>query len=201
MAYTLNQWLRWDAVTLRVRTLGSGNPGLDVNITSPIIIPYYSLAKIFLSVLKLWALLFGEFSTPREIFPQWGIATSALNWELWLTIAIGDFHGIWQTGRNRLPLFCLGNWFRWGVFTFSIKEQVVFLVLWGICSLSHYSTQLWYENSHQIRSDQALSHVRLFTIPWTAARQASLSITNSWSLPKLMSTESVTLSNHLIIRL
>ena len=35
--------------------------------------------------------------------------------------------------------------------------------------------------------------------PWTAARQASLSITNSWSLPKLMSTESVMPSNHLIL--
>ena len=36
-------------------------------------------------------------------------------------------------------------------------------------------------------------------IPWTAARQASLSITNSWSLLKLMSIESVILSNHLIL--
>ena len=35
--------------------------------------------------------------------------------------------------------------------------------------------------------------------PWTAARQASLSITNSWSLPKLMSIESVMSSNHLIL--
>ena len=46
---------------------------------------------------------------------------------------------------------------------------------------------------------QALSRVRLFATPWTAARQASLSITNSWSLPKLMSIESVMLSNHLIL--
>ena len=36
-------------------------------------------------------------------------------------------------------------------------------------------------------------------IPWTVARQASLSITNSWSLPKLMSIESVMTSNHLIL--
>ena len=46
---------------------------------------------------------------------------------------------------------------------------------------------------------QSLSHVRLFAIPWTAARQASLSITNSWSLFKLMSIKSVMLSNHLIL--
>ena len=46
---------------------------------------------------------------------------------------------------------------------------------------------------------KSLSHVRLFATPWTAAHQASLSITNSWSLLKLMSTESVMPSNHLIL--
>ena len=46
---------------------------------------------------------------------------------------------------------------------------------------------------------QSLSHIRLFVTPWTAARQASLSITNSQSLPKLMSVESVMPSNHLIL--
>ena len=44
-----------------------------------------------------------------------------------------------------------------------------------------------------------LSRVRLFVTPWTAARQASLSITNSWSLLKCMSIESVMPSNHLIL--
>ena len=43
------------------------------------------------------------------------------------------------------------------------------------------------------------SRVWLFATPWTAARQASLSITNSQSLPKLMSIESVMPSNHLIL--
>ena len=47
-------------------------------------------------------------------------------------------------------------------------------------------------------SVQSLSHVRLFATPWTAACQASLSITNSWSLLKLMSIELVLPSNHLI---
>ena len=46
---------------------------------------------------------------------------------------------------------------------------------------------------------QPLSRVRFFETPWTAARQASLSITNSRSLPKLVSTESVMPSNHLIL--
>ena len=50
----------------------------------------------------------------------------------------------------------------------------------------------------QFSSVQSLSRVRLFATPWIAARQASLSITNSWSLPKLKSIQSVMPSNHLI---
>ena len=45
-------------------------------------------------------------------------------------------------------------------------------------------------------SVQSLSHVQLFVFPWTATRQASLSITNSWSLLKLMSIVSVMPSNY-----
>ena len=48
-------------------------------------------------------------------------------------------------------------------------------------------------------SVQLLSRVQFFATPWTAALQASLSITNSQSLPKLMSIESVMPSNHLIL--
>ena len=48
-------------------------------------------------------------------------------------------------------------------------------------------------------SVQLLSHVRLFVNPWTAARLASLSITTSQSLPKLISVESVMPSNYLIL--
>ena len=51
----------------------------------------------------------------------------------------------------------------------------------------------------QFSSVQLLSHVQLFVIPWTAAHQASLSITNSRSLLKLMSIKSVMPSNHLIL--
>ena len=52
---------------------------------------------------------------------------------------------------------------------------------------------------YQFSSVQSLSRVRLFATPWTAAHQASLSITNSWSLPKPMSIESVMPSSHLIL--
>ena len=50
-----------------------------------------------------------------------------------------------------------------------------------------------------LQSVQLLSCVQLFSAPWTAAGQASLSITNSWSLLKLISIESVMPSNHLIL--
>ena len=50
-----------------------------------------------------------------------------------------------------------------------------------------------------VSSVQLLSRIRLFATPWTAAHQASLSITNSQSLLKLMSIESVMPSNHLIL--
>ena len=53
--------------------------------------------------------------------------------------------------------------------------------------------------SIQLSSAQSLSCVRLFATPWTAALQASLSITNSQSLPILMSIELVMPSNHLIL--
>ena len=52
---------------------------------------------------------------------------------------------------------------------------------------------------HSVHSLQSLSHVRLFATPWTAACQASLSISNSGSLLKLMSIELVMPSNHLIL--
>ena len=53
--------------------------------------------------------------------------------------------------------------------------------------------------SYSVSSVQSLSHVRLSATPWTAAHQASLSITNSRSLLKLLSIESVIPSNHLIL--
>ena len=53
--------------------------------------------------------------------------------------------------------------------------------------------------SKQFSSVQPLTHVQLFATPWITAHQASLSITNSQSLPKLMSIESMMPSNHLIL--
>ena len=61
--------------------------------------------------------------------------------------------------------------------------------------LQHHSSKA----SDQIRSDQSLSRVRLFAIPWIAACQASLSITNSRNSLRLTSIESVMPSSHLIL--
>ena len=60
---------------------------------------------------------------------------------------------------------------------------------------------LWYDQfcCSQFSSVQSLSRVRLFVTPWIVAYQASLSITNSWSSPKLLSIELVMSSSHLIL--
>jgi len=74
----------------------------------------------------------------------------------------------------------------------------------SICFFHFVKGVYWYtfrEGMHNVTTSsvQSLSHVRLFATPWTAAHQASLSITNSLSLFKLMSIESVVPYNHLIL--
>ena len=70
-----------------------------------------------------------------------------------------------------------------------MKQSNLCVKFWNI---SHTS-------SIQVRSVQSLSRVRLFATPWTTAHQASLSITNPQSPPKLMAIDSVMPSNHLIL--
>ena len=72
----------------------------------------------------------------------------------------------------------------------------LFLIDWVCCWIPLLNFKLNY--CVQFSSVQSLSHVQLFVTPWTAAHQASLSITNSWNPPKPMSIESVIPSNHLI---
>ena len=69
-----------------------------------------------------------------------------------------------------------------------------------MCVCTHTYTHIYIHiHIHTHISVQLLSHVWLAVTPWTAAHQASLSITNSWSLLKLTSIESVMPSNHLIL--
>ena len=89
------------------------------------------------------------------------------------------------------------------------NSRVISLLLWGpgwytvhleACrTLWLYNKKMAEFSSLQSSSAQSLSHVRLFVTPWTAARQVSLSITNSQSLLKLMSFELVMPSNHHIL--
>ena len=62
-----------------------------------------------------------------------------------------------------------------------------------------YKRANWPHEQLHFSSVQSFSHIQLFATPWTAALQASLSITNSQSLLKLMSIESMMSSNHLIL--
>ena len=71
--------------------------------------------------------------------------------------------------------------------------------LTGVNTARQPSQKSGCRKTSQLSSAQSLSHVWLFVTPWTAARQASLSITDSQSLLKLMSVESVMPSNHLIL--
>ena len=79
--------------------------------------------------------------------------------------------------------------------SFSVIGYFPIILLPLISSLVHS----WSENTLSVSSVQLLSWVWLFETPWTAAHQATLSITNSLSLLKLSSIESVMPSNHLIL--
>ena len=72
------------------------------------------------------------------------------------------------------------------------------MVYLSMC-LCHLLFLSWVLLSSSVQSFQSLSRVRLFVTPWLTAHQASLSITNSWSSPRLMSIESVMPSSHLIL--
>ena len=82
---------------------------------------------------------------------------------------------------------------------FSVFGVYTLMWMWWITG-KFYSEVLrnWHTVFH-ISSVQSLSRVRLFATPWIAARQASLSITNSQSPPRLTSIESVMPSSHLIL--
>ena len=86
----------------------------------------------------------------------------------------------------------------WGAIAFSspslYKFKKRFLLKFCVAMMTPSST--W--SSVQFSSVQSLSRVWLFETPWTAARQASLSITNSWNELRLMSIKLVMPSNHLI---
>ena len=112
--------------------------------------------------------------------------------------------------RFSLFLFCYSNHWRrkWQPTPVFLpgeaqgQRSLVGCCLWGLKRLSSSSRLLIMHNGllRRLCSSlvQSLSHVSV--TPWTAAHQASLSVTLSWSLLKLLSTESVVPSSHLILR-
>ena len=85
------------------------------------------------------------------------------------------------------------------------KNDIIYLMqLQGTKNMQHWMLisglkSWWKLNAIQFSLVQSLSRVQLFVTPWTVACQASLSITNAWSLLKRMFIESVMPSNHLIL--
>ena len=105
------------------------------------------------------------------------------NYELWFFILY-----------NCIPRLDLSSWI-----DYIENEQHHWFLLVEIFLVYKVSANTELANTEPLNSVQLLSCVRLFVTPWIAARQASLSNTNSQSLLKLMSFESVIPSNHLIL--
>ena len=96
----------------------------------------------------------------------------------------------------------LKHFFPWYVWTRSdylqpCMKQSKLCNLFNIMYILENNLSIYYYI--QFSSVQSLTHVQLFATPWSSGCQASLSITNSWSLLKLMSIEPVMPSNHLIL--
>ena len=107
-----------------------------------------------------------------------------------------------SSGKKKSPdIFLAPVFLSWCSDAFCKDLQVVLSLYKGILGRNCVTLFSLSSSKHicSISSVQSLSHVRLFSTPWAAAPQASLSITNSRTLLKLMSIESVMPSNHLIL--
>ena len=137
-------------------------------------------------------------------FPNQGWKTGLPQWECWVpatgppgkslnfTLLLVD---IQLSQHHLLKRFFFPHWMVLAPSCFLV-DTILSIPLCGRIT-SHYSSGPF--TFDQFSSVQSLSHVQLFSTPWTTACQASLSITNSQSLLKLMSIESVIPSNHLIL--
>ena len=94
-----------------------------------------------------------------------------------------------------------GQWIPWGKSALSVPDRNTLEHKVVSCQPCRTQKSPWTSalGGYVFRSVQSLSHVQLFVTPWTTAYQASLSITNSQSLPKLMSITLVMPSNNLIL--
>ena len=113
-----------------------------------------------------------EFQLPHQSF-QWILRTWLSDWTDWFPLGSTDLISLQSLEKG------MANHFS----TLSLRTP------WTV----------WKGKKDSISSVWSLSHVQLFATPWITARQASLSITNSQSSPKLMRIKSVMPSNHLIL--
>ena len=108
----------------------------------------------------------------------------------------GRFFTSWATREIDYILFCI-------ILLIFDNSHPWFLKYWKyiffVCCVLFSRIQMENTKSYEVRSVQSLNHIWLFVTPWTAAHQASLSITNSQCLLKLVSIELVMTSNHLIL--
>ena len=113
-----------------------------------------------------------------------------------LGLGVDLFHFVWD-------FLCFWFWICVSYYRLNFQpwfHQIHFCLFLSPLLLEPLKFEFYYAWCYlQFSSVQSLSCVQLFATPWTAARQASLSITNSWSPPKPMSIESVMPCNHLIV--
>ena len=127
----------------------------------------------------------------QHFFRIWMHLSNITGWKTWLTTL--PIHKEWRVskvGLIALKYVCYNNKI------LKNKHRLFLNFEQGTFSKKvpfNFCPRQW-----AVNSVQSLSHVRLFAAPWTAARQAFLSITNSWSWLKLMSIDSVMPSYHLI---
>ena len=128
--------------------------------------------------------------------PLWGRGA-----HVWNVLIRSQTHDHWTTGPPKEGLMSEspGRAFQTYIFLYCHLDSPLYGACFLVSWLSHWKKYVITFLCTQFSSDQSLSCVRLFETPWTAVCQASLSITNSWSLLKLMSIDLVMPSNHLIL--
>ena len=170
-------------------------PGMDLSILHALIfLIFTSTYKIVVQSLSHVPL----FVTPWTAACQAPLSTT-ISWSLFIFTSIES-----TMLSNHLilccPLLLLTSIYpSIRVFSSELAVRIRWPKSWSFSFSLLYGLTLTSVHDYQLSAVQSLSHVRLFATPWTAARQASLSITNSRSLFKLMSIELVMPSNHLIL--